>query len=352
MPTQAPSRRAAQGSSLSRPRRSRRAAEYDACCFSPYASFSALQISPEDLGIWSDAHVEPLKRVAGIIKRYGSVPAIQLAHAGQKASTKRPWSQEHGASTLVDAANGGWEPVAASAVSFDGGKAYAVPHELTLAQIEEVQQAFVAAAKRALAAGFELIELHGAHGYLINNFLSPLTNKRTDTYGGSFANRTRFLLETVKRVRDPAVWPAHLPLVVRISAHEWNEHGWSVDESVELAKQLKELGVDAIDVSTGGNAPVAQFKVYSGYQVPFAQTIKEKAGIAVFAVGLIREPTHANEIVVAERADLVLLARELLHNPHWPIHAAEYFQVPTAPYVIHSQARAHGPSYPPKLPQF
>jgi 2,4-dienoyl-CoA reductase-like NADH-dependent reductase (Old Yellow Enzyme family) len=277
------------------------------------------RISPGDLGIWGDEHIAPLARITRFIKQHGdgAVAGIQLAHAGRKASAGRPWD---GGGHLANAA-GGWEPVAPSAVAFGSGLDR-VPHALTVAEIKQVQSEFVAAARRAEAAGFEWVELHAAHGYLAHQFLSPLANQRTDQYGGSFENRIRFLLETTEAVR--AVWPDRLPLTVRLSCTDWVEQGgWTLDESVELARRLKAAGVDLIDCSSGGVVPNARISVVPGYQVPFAERIRREASIATAAVGFITDPKHADQIVQAGRADVVLLARELLRDPYWPMHAAD-----------------------------
>jgi 2,4-dienoyl-CoA reductase-like NADH-dependent reductase (Old Yellow Enzyme family) len=273
------------------------------------------RITPGDAGIWAEKHVEPIARINRFVKARGAVPGIQLAHAGRKASAALPWN---GGAHLADDA-GGWTPVASSAIAFGGGLSK-VPHELTSAEILRVQQDFVAAAKRSLAAGCEWLELHSAHGYLSNEFLSPLSNRRTDSYGGSFDNRIRFLLETTRAVR--AVWPENLPLTVRLSCTDWVEGGWTIEESVELSRRLKGEGVDLIDCSSGGSTNAAKIPVGPGYQVPFAERIRREAGIATAAVGLITEPQQADEIIASGRADLVLLAREFLRRPNWPLHAA------------------------------
>ena len=272
------------------------------------------RISPQDLGIWKDEHVEGLARIAAFIETQGAVAGTQLAHAGRKASTKRPWD----GTGAVAEADGGWEPVAPTAERFDD--AYPLPAALTHAQMRAITAAFVAAAERSIAAGFKVIELHAAHGYLFHQFLSPLSNKRSDAYGGSFENRTRFLRETVGVVRR--VWPERFPLFVRISATDWVEGGWTVEDSVALARQLRELGVDLIDCSSGGNAPRASIPTGPLYQTPFAERIRREAGIATGAVGLISAPEDADGIIRAGRADLVLLARQLLRDPYWPLHAA------------------------------
>ncbi|MEO7412705.1 MAG: NADH:flavin oxidoreductase/NADH oxidase [Opitutaceae bacterium] len=273
------------------------------------------RITPGDAGIWAEKHVEPLARINRFVKQHGAVPGIQIAHAGRKASAARPWE---GGAHLSDSA-GGWTPVAPSAIPF-GGDLNKVPHALTVEQIRGVQADFVAATKRALEAGYEWIELHAAHGYLGHEFLSPLSNQRTDQYGGSFENRIRFLLETTQAVR--AAWPDKLPLTVRISCSDWVEGGWDIEQSVELSRRLKAEGVDLIDCSSGGAAPNAKIPVAAGYQVPFAERIGREAGIATAAVGLITDARQADEIIQSGKADLVLLAREFLRDPNWPWHAA------------------------------
>jgi len=274
------------------------------------------RISPGDAGIWSDAHVEPLVRINHFIKSHGAVAGIQIAHAGRKASAGVPWS---GQGHLADG-DGGWPTLAPSAVPF-GGDLNKVPREMTKDDIARVQRAFVDAARRSLAAGYEWIEIHAAHGYLAHEFLSPLSNKRTDEYGGSFENRIRFVIETTRAVRN--VWPENLPLTVRISGTDWVEGGWDVDQSVELARRLKSEGVDLIDCSSGGIVPDAKIPVGPGYQVPIAERIRREADIATAAVGLITDPKQADAIVREGRADLVLLAREFLRDAYWPAHAAE-----------------------------
>lgn len=273
------------------------------------------RISPGDTGIWSDAHIEPFARINRFVKAHGAVAGIQLAHAGRKASAARPWD---GGDHLPDDA-GGWTPVAPSALAFGDGLDK-VPHALTVDEIARVQADFVAAAKRALAAGFEWLELHSAHGYLSHEFLSPLSNQRTDNYGGEFENRIRFLRETTRAVR--AVWPENLPLTVRLSCTDWVEGGWDIEQTVELSRRLKADGVDLIDCSSGGAVPDAKIAVGPGYQVPFAERIRREAGIATAAVGLITEAKQADEIVRSGQADVVLLAREFLRDPYWPAHAA------------------------------
>jgi len=273
------------------------------------------RISPEDLGIWKDEHVEPLARIVRFVHGQGSHAGIQLAHAGRKASTFRPWAGTPG---TVPAAAGGWEAVAPSAAAFEG---YAVPRALDEPGIRGVVRAFADAARRALAAGFRVVELHAAHGYLLHQFLSPLSNRRTDGYGGSFENRTRLTREVVEAVRG--VWPERLPLFLRVSATDWVEGGWDVEQSVELATLLRPLGVDLVDCSSGGLVASATIPVAPGYHVPFAERIRRDAGILTAAVGLITDAAQAEEIVRAGKADAVLLARQMLRDPYWPLHAAE-----------------------------
>ncbi len=275
------------------------------------------RISPHDLGIWDDAHVEMLARITRFVREQGAVPGMQLAHAGRKASTRRPW--EEGTRTVPDV-EGGWpdDVWAPSAVPFS--EAYPRPNALSTEGIRAVVAAFGAAAERALEAGFEILEVHAAHGYLVHEFLSPLSNVREDAYGGSFENRTRFALEVVDEVRGR--WPERLPLSVRISATDWVDGGWDVDQSVELARALREHGVDLVDVSSGGLHPAQRIPAAPGYHVPFAARIRREAGIATAVVGLITDATQADAIVRTGEADLVLLAREMLRQPHWPLLAA------------------------------
>jgi 2,4-dienoyl-CoA reductase-like NADH-dependent reductase (Old Yellow Enzyme family) len=281
------------------------------------------RISPDDLGIWKDEHIEPLARCAKFIAGHGAVPGMQLAHAGRKASTASPWK---GRGALSEA-EGGWRPIVApSAIPFDAGSP--VPAELSLTEIARVTAAFAAAAARALRAGFQFVEIHSAHGYLLHEFLSPLSNKRADQYGGSLDNRTRLAREVVRAVRG--VWPGKLPLFLRISATDWAEGGWDLEQSVELAKQVKPLGVDVIDCSSGALVPYAKIPTTPGYQVPFAERIRREAGIATAAVGLIREANQANQIVREGQADMVFLARQMLRNPYWPLHAARELGVKIA----------------------
>jgi 2,4-dienoyl-CoA reductase-like NADH-dependent reductase (Old Yellow Enzyme family) len=273
------------------------------------------RISPDDLGIWSDAHIEPLARIARFVRSQGSYAGIQLAHAGRKASTPAPWK----GGGRIEIADGGWQPVAPSAIAFSPD--HHTPRAMTSDDIHSAIADFVAAAYRALHAGFEVIELHAAHGYLAHEFLSPLSNQRTDEYGGSFARRLRFVREMVTAVRN--VWPERLPLLVRISATDWVDGGWTLDDSLDLAKLLKRHGVDLIDCSSGGLVPGATIPVGPGYQVPFADRIRRDVGIATGTVGMIAAPEQADQILRNGQADLVLLARELLRDPYWPLHAAQ-----------------------------
>jgi 2,4-dienoyl-CoA reductase-like NADH-dependent reductase (Old Yellow Enzyme family) len=291
------------------------------------------RISPQDAGLWNDLQIEPLARVVRFIKGQGAVAGIQLAHAGRKAGVARPWE---GGAHLADEA-GGWPVIGPSAIAF-GGSLDKVPREMSAADIARVQADFVSAAKRSLAAGYQWLELHSAHGYLSHAFLSPLSNRRTDHYGGSLENRMRFLIETTRAVR--AVWPAGLPLTVRISCTDWVEGGWTIDESVELARRLQAEGVDLIDCSSGGSAGAARIPLGSGYQVPFAERIRREVGIATAAVGLITEPAQADQIVRTGQADLVYLARELLRDPNWPLRAAQALHVKPLPAPPPQYARA------------
>jgi 2,4-dienoyl-CoA reductase-like NADH-dependent reductase (Old Yellow Enzyme family) len=273
------------------------------------------RISPEDLGIWKDEHIPMLARIASFIREHGAVAGMQLAHAGRKASTAAPWN----GGKPIGVENGGWSPlVAPSAIPFAEG--YQTPVALDEAGIRSLVASFTDAARRALDAGVQVIEIHAAHGYLINEFLSPLSNTRTDAYGGSFENRTRFLRQIVEAVR--AVWPDHLPLFVRISATEWTEGGWDIEQSVELARAVAPLGVDLIDCSSGGNVPKGRIPLGPGYQVPLAARVRAESGVPTGAVGLITSAPQADEIVRSGKADLVFLAREELRDPYFPLHAA------------------------------
>ncbi len=288
------------------------------------------RITPGDAGLWADSQIEPLRRVVAFQKQHGATPAIQLAHAGRKAGCPRPWD------TMPDGrprgtlkpSEGGWEPVAPSAVGWS--EAYATPRELTREEIRGLVKAWADAAARADAAGYDVVEVHGAHGYLLHEFHSPVTNRRTDEYGGSFANRTRLTREVVQAIRR--VWPDRKPLLVRLSCTDWLEPGllgakepaesWTLDEAVALSRELKGLGVDLIDCSSGGIRVDVQYPSSGMYQLPFATRIRREAGIMTAAVGNIRDAHDANAIVERAEADIVLLAREILRNPHWPVHAA------------------------------
>lgn len=274
------------------------------------------RITPGDLGIWSDDHVEPLRRIASFVHSQGAVAGIQLAHAGRKASCDLPWN---GGAGLTTAHAGGWPVVGPSEIAFDDSSP--VPRALDKAGIDGIIAAFEAATHRALAAGFRVIEIHGAHGYLLHEFLSPLSNRRTDDYGGSLENRMRLPLRVAAAVRG--LVPAELPVFMRISATDWSEGGWDLEQSVVLATRLKDAGIDLIDVSSGGLVPKAKIAVSKGYQVPFARRIRSEAGMMTGAVGMITEAAHANEIVTGGDADLVLLARELLREPYWALKAQQ-----------------------------
>ena len=279
------------------------------------------RITPYDVGLWSDAHIEPLARVTRFLKEQGAVAGIQIAHAGRKACTDRPWD---GGKPILPGDPRAWQAVGPSSLPFAEG--HQVPHELSADEIREVQKAFRDAAARALEAGFEWLEIHGAHGYLIHSFYSPLSNRRTDEYGGSFDNRIRFLLETVRAVRP--VWPESLPLTVRISGTDWVEGGWMVEEAVRLASRLKQEGVDLIDCSAGGNVATAPAPVGASYQVPISEAIRRGADIPTATVGLITEPMQADEIIRNNRADVVLLGRAMLRDPQWALHAAQSLKQP------------------------
>lgn len=273
------------------------------------------RISPEDLGIWKDDHVEMLARIVRFVHGQGSVAGMQLAHAGRKASTHRPWSGEG----MVAERDGGWSNVLApSAIRFTDS--YPQPKEMTAREIADVTAAFAAAAERAHGAGFRVIEIHAAHGYLIHEFLSPLSNHRADPYGGSFENRTRLLREIVSAIRR--VWPEALPLFTRISATDWVEGGWDIEQSIALARELRSLGVDLIDTSSGGNVASATMPIAPGYQTAFAERIRREAGVLTGAVGLITSATQAEHIIGSGQADAVLIARELLRDPYFPLRAA------------------------------
>jgi 2,4-dienoyl-CoA reductase-like NADH-dependent reductase (Old Yellow Enzyme family) len=273
------------------------------------------RISPQDSGIWSDAHIEPFARITRFIHSQGSVAGIQIAHAGRKASTVRPWD---GTGKLgID--EGGWSDVVApSAIPFAPN--YPQPSAVTTGRITAIVESFGTAAQRALHAGFRVLEIHSAHGYFLHEFLSPLSNHRSDQYGGSFENRTRIVREVVAKVRR--FWPERLPLFIRISATDWVEGGWDIEQAVELARLLRPLGVDLVDCSSGGNVADAKIPLAPGYQVPFAERIRRDAGVLTGAVGMITDARQADEIIRGGQADLVLLAREMLRDPYWPLHAA------------------------------
>jgi 2,4-dienoyl-CoA reductase-like NADH-dependent reductase (Old Yellow Enzyme family) len=292
------------------------------------------RISPDDLGIWMDDHIEPLARIVRFIHEQGSVAGMQLAHAGRKASTYRPWAG-HG---TVPESDGGWNVVAPSALPF--ADYYPMPQALSIDGIRNIVSAFAAAARRACEARFGVIEIHAAHGYLIHEFLSPYSNRRTDAYGGSFENRTRILRETVAAVRDS--WPERAPLFVRISATDWIDGGWDIQQSVELARQLKELGADLIDCSSGGNVLHAKVPVGPGYQTPFAEQIRREANILTGAVGMITSPVQAEHIIVTGQADAVIIARELLRDPYWPLRAARTLGQPISWPVQYLRAAPEG----------
>lgn len=277
------------------------------------------RISPSDLGIWKDEHIENLKRITTFIESHGAVPGIQLAHAGRKSSQETPWK----GSTSIPIAEGGWETLAPSAIPFREGDP--VPKELTKDEIKELVQKFKEAAERAFKSGFKVLELHGAHGYLIHEFLSPISNTRKDNYGGSFENRTRFLKEIIKAVRK--VWPTELPLFVRLSATEYAEGGWTEKDSIALAKIMKELDVDLLDCSTGGNVHGLRIDIKPMYQTQFAESIKKESGIKTGAVGLITTAKEAESIILEGKADLVFMAREFLRDPYFPLRAAQELSV-------------------------
>jgi 2,4-dienoyl-CoA reductase-like NADH-dependent reductase (Old Yellow Enzyme family) len=288
------------------------------------------RITPGCTGIWSDAHVPALARIAQFVKTQGSVPGIQIAHAGRKGSANLPWL----GGTPLSQADGAWQTFAPSPLPFDTN--WPTPQALSIDAIHAYTAAFAAAAQRALGAGFQLLEIHAAHGYLLNEFLSPLTNQRRDEYGGSFENRTRFLREVIAAVRQ--VWPETLPLFLRISASDWAEGGWTIDDSVALAPVVKALGVDLIDCSSGAVVPYAKMNIGPGYQVSFAEAVRQRGHIATAAVGMITTPQQAQNILQNGQADLILLARELLRNPYWPIQAAQALGV--APHVPNQYLRS------------
>ena len=305
------------------------------------------RISPQDLVIWEDGHIEMLSRIVGFIHEQGSVAGMQLAHAGRKASTSRPW-EGHDA---VPESEAGWTKVVApSALKFSD--TYPMPQALTRDGIQEVVAAFAAAARRSCQAGFRVVEIHAAHGYLIHEFLSPLSNKREDDYGGSFANRTRLCREIVAAVRSE--WPKELPLFIRISATDWTQGGWNIDESVKLAGELKGMGVDLIDCSSGGNVLHAKIPVGAGYQTACAEKIRRETGIMTGAVGMITDPVQAEHIIQTGQADAVIMAREFLRDPYWPLRAAHELDQPIAWPVQYLRAAPKGaqPRVPVDLKSF
>ena len=288
------------------------------------------RISPVDTGIYLDSHVASWRPIVEFIRKQGAVPGMQLAHSGRKGSTKPPWL----GGKKVPPEQGGWQPVAPSGEPFD--KDYPMPRALTAAEIREVVHAFRKSAERAFASGFEVLELHAAHGYLLHEFLSPLSNFRQDELGGSFENRIRIVLQVAETVRE--VWPARLPLFVRVSATDWKEGGWDLEQTIELSKRLKFLGVDLIDVSSGGLVPGVQIPVGPGYQVGFAEAIRKQAAIATGAVGMITEPTQADAIVKEGKADVIIMARELLRDPYWPRRAAQALGEKIKPPIQYERA--------------
>lgn len=289
------------------------------------------RISPDDSGIWSTEHANAFAPIAAFIKEHGAVPGIQLAHAGRKASTDVPWK---GGGPL-DAKHRGWQPIGPSPLPFDQG--HPVPLEATPQDLENILGQFALAARRSAEAGFEVVEIHMAHGYLLHEFLSPLSNKRTDDLGGSLENRMRFPLRVAKVVRD--TWPGHLPVFVRISASDWVEGGWTLEDSVELSRRLKTLGIDLVDCSSAGLVPDAKIAVGPGFQTPFASRIRAEAGIATGAVGLITDAAQAEQIVATGLADAVFLGRQMLRDPYWPLHAAKELGAEVAWPVQYDRAK-------------
>jgi 2,4-dienoyl-CoA reductase-like NADH-dependent reductase (Old Yellow Enzyme family) len=273
------------------------------------------RISPNDTGIWTDTQAAAFQRITAFISAQGAIPALQIAHAGRKASTDRPWK---GGNPLKPE-DGGWQPLAPSAIPF--AENYNIPRELSATEIEDLVESFTVAAKRALAAGFKVIEIHMAHGYLLHSFLSPLSNLRTDKFGTDFEGRTRFPLQVAKAVRN--FWPASLPVFVRISATDWVEGGWDLEQSVRLCRRLREIGIDMIDCSSGGLAADAKVPIGPGFQVPFAGTIRREAKIATAAVGLITNAQQAEQTLVCGDSDAIFLARQMLRDPYWSLHAAQ-----------------------------
>lgn len=272
------------------------------------------RITPWCTGIWSDAHTAAFQPITDFVRAQGAIPGIQIAHAGRKASCTQPWT----GSQYIPQGAGGWQTVAPSAIPFS--PAHGTPHALSIEEIDGIVELFAEAACRALAAGFEVAEVHCAHGYLLNEFLSPLANHRDDEYGGSLENRCRLPLRVARTIRD--LWPAQWPVFVRISATDWVEGGWDLAQSIQFAKWLKEIGIDLIDCSTGGMVPDVTIPAGPGFQVPFAAGVRREAGIATGAVGIITEPEQAERILVNGEADAIFLARELLRDPYWPLRAA------------------------------
>jgi 2,4-dienoyl-CoA reductase-like NADH-dependent reductase (Old Yellow Enzyme family) len=302
-----------------------------ALVFTEATAVSAIgRISPQDTGIYLDSHVEAWAPIVKFLHEQGSLSGIQLAHAGRKASTDLPWQ----GGKPIPLHDGGWTPVGPSALPFDNG--YTVPKALSLEQIEQVVADFVTAAQRALQAGFEVVEIHSAHGYLLHEFLSPFANQRNDEYGGSFEHRIRLVCRVAKSVRE--VWPEERPVFVRISATDWKDGGWDLPQRIELARQLKAVGVDLVDVSSGGAIPDARIPFGPGYQVPFAEAIRREAGIATGTVGMILEPAQADTIISTGQADVVLLAREMLRDPYWPRRAAQALGAKLKPPVQYERA--------------
>jgi 2,4-dienoyl-CoA reductase-like NADH-dependent reductase (Old Yellow Enzyme family) len=290
------------------------------------------RISPQDAGIWNDRQAEQWARVVRFVQAQGAAAGMQLAHAGRKASTRRPWEGRG----YVDPADGGWPTVGASPVGYADWPA---PRELTPEDLAALTADWVSATRRAEQAGFDTVEVHAAHGYLLHQFLSPLTNTRTDSYGGTFENRVRYPLEVVRAVRD--AWPAERPVLVRISATDWAPGGWTLEDAVAFSRLMREAGVDLVDVSSGGLVPEQQVEVGPGYQVPLAAAIREQAGVATGAVGLITEPVQAEKVLADGQADVVLLARELLRDPHWPLRAAAELGADVTWPVQYERARPH-----------
>lgn len=291
------------------------------------------RISPADSGIWSDAHVPSFKRVTDFLRAQGAVPGIQIAHAGRKASTYVPWEGRG----VLPISKGGWETVGPSGLAFD--ETYGVPKEMGDTDIQKAVADFQQAASRAFRAGFQVLEIHMAHGYLLHEFLSPISNQRKDHYGGNLENRMRFPLDVVRAVREK--WPEDLPLFVRVSATDWAEKGtpsWTLEDSIVLARELKALGVDLIDCSSGGNLPHAKIPQDPGYQVPFSEAIRREADILTAAVGLIREPDQAERVLSEEKADAVFMGREFLRDPYFPQRAARGWGIKTSKSVQYERA--------------